>query len=111
MFGCTAYAHVPDAERRNLDKKAVILCFVGYSQNSKGCRLFDEDGKKIVVICDVTFNETDFAIKEIETELRTEKETMVADPNLKKNDKVQHEPPQQPQWEKRGKATTSEIWL
>ena len=69
VFGCTAYAHVLDAERRKLDKKAVKLYFVGYRQNSKGYRLFDEDGKKIVVKRDVTFYETDLAIKEIETEL------------------------------------------
>ena len=75
--------------------------FEGYSQNPKGYCLLDEDGKKIVVKCDVTFNETDFAIKEIETELTTEKETMVVDPILKKDDKVQDESPQQPQREKR----------
>ena len=101
VFGCTAYAHVLDAERRKLDKKAVKLYFVGYRQNSKGYRLFDEDGKKIVVKRDVTFYETDLAIKEIETELITQKETMVVDPNLKEGDGVQDESPQQPQREKR----------
>ena len=36
VLGCTTYAHVPDAERRKLDKKAVKLRFVEYSQNPKG---------------------------------------------------------------------------
>ena len=42
VFSCTAYAHVPDALRNKLDKKAVKLCFVGYSIQSKGYRLLDE---------------------------------------------------------------------
>ena len=36
VFGCIAYAHVPDSERRKLDKKAEKLRFVGYCKNSKG---------------------------------------------------------------------------
>ena len=42
VFGCVDYAHIPDAERRKLDKKAEKLRFVGYSRKSKGYRLFNE---------------------------------------------------------------------
>ena len=35
VFGCTAYAHVPDAIRQTLDKKAEKLRFVGYSGQPK----------------------------------------------------------------------------
>jgi hypothetical protein len=31
VFGCTAYAHVPDALRQKPDQKAVKMRFVGYS--------------------------------------------------------------------------------
>ena len=41
VFGCMAYAHVPDCERRKLDTKAKKMRFVGYSLTSKGYRLFD----------------------------------------------------------------------
>ena len=41
VFGCMAYAHVPDSERRKLDKKSKKMRFVGYSLTSKGYRLFD----------------------------------------------------------------------
>lgn len=57
VFGCRAYAHIPDAERRKLDKKAEALIFVGYSLTSKGYRLFDQTTRKLVVRRDVSFNE------------------------------------------------------
>ena len=36
VFGCTDYAHVPDASRQKLDQKAVKMRFVGYSLTQKG---------------------------------------------------------------------------
>lgn len=41
VFGCMAYAHVPDSERQKLDKKSKKMRFVGYSLTSKGYHLFD----------------------------------------------------------------------
>ena len=60
VFGYIAYAHVPDVQRRKLDKKANKLRFVGYSKKSKGYRLFDEDTHKTIIRRDVIFNETVF---------------------------------------------------
>ena len=60
VFGCIAYAHVPDAQRRKLDKKANKLRFVGYSTISKGYRLLDEKTHKVFVRRDVVFNEIEF---------------------------------------------------
>ena len=34
VFGCVAYAHIPDSLRQKLDKKAVKLRFVGYSSQT-----------------------------------------------------------------------------
>ena len=42
VFGCVAYAHIPDSVRKKLDKKAEKLRFVRYCKNSKGYGLFDE---------------------------------------------------------------------
>ena len=39
VFGCMAYAHVPDNERRKLDKKSKKMHSVGYSLTSKGYHL------------------------------------------------------------------------
>ena len=36
VFGCIAYAHIPNALRQKLDKKARKLQFVGYCKESKG---------------------------------------------------------------------------
>ena len=59
VFGCMAYAHIPESQRKKLDKKSEKLRFVGYSIQSKGYRLFDEN-QKVIVRQDVVFNETDF---------------------------------------------------
>jgi len=61
IIGNAAYSHVPDTERKKLDKKAVKLRFIGYSENFKGYRLLDEDPHKVVIHYDVTFNEEDFS--------------------------------------------------
>ena len=53
VFGCAAYCHVADAERRKLDKKAQRMCFIGYSK-------IDLSTNKVVTRRDVVFNETDF---------------------------------------------------
>ena len=58
VFGCMAYAHIPESQRKKLDKKSEKLRFVGYSIQSKGYRLFDEN-QKVIVRRDVVFNETD----------------------------------------------------
>ena len=60
VFGCVAYAHVPDKERKKLDKKAEKMRFMGYSENRKGYRLIDETTHKVSVRYDVIFNEGSF---------------------------------------------------
>ena len=60
VFGCMAYAHIPDSQRRKLDRKAVKLRFVGYSIQSKGYRLIDEQTSMVYTRRDVVFNEQDF---------------------------------------------------
>lgn len=60
VFGCIAYALSFDGDRKKLDKKAQKYRFVGYSLNSKGYRLFDDQTKKIVVRRDVVFDESCF---------------------------------------------------
>ena len=63
VFGCMAYALVPDCERRKLDTKSKKMRFVGYSLTSKGYRLFDETNQKLYIRRDVEFNESDFGQK------------------------------------------------
>ena len=62
MFGCIAYAHIPDSQCWKLDKKAQKYRFVGYCKDSNGYRLFDEETRKVVKRRDVVFNEVNFDI-------------------------------------------------
>ena len=84
VFGCTAYAHIPDSQRNKLDKKAVKLRLVGYAIQSKGYRLLDERTMKVYIRRNVVFNERDFSHKkevdtpeafEIEPDVINESET------------------------------------
>ena len=60
VFGCTAYAHIPDGQRKKLDKKAEKFRFIGYADCQKDYRLWDSEKRKCVVRKDVVFNEMDF---------------------------------------------------
>lgn len=61
VFGCMAYAYIPDSNRTGkLSKKAEKLRFIGYSSQAKAYRLIDEKTSKISVRRDVIFNESDF---------------------------------------------------
>ena len=57
IFGCVAYAHVPEEMRRNLDEKSKKCIFVGYSVESKAYRLYNPITKKYVISRDVVFKE------------------------------------------------------
>ena len=61
VFGCAAYALVPDETRQKLDKKAEKFRFVGYAEGSKSYRLMDANGK-VFIRRDVIFNEEDFKV-------------------------------------------------
>ena len=74
VFGCIAYTHIPEVERKKLDKKTIKLRFLGYSDNQKGYRLFDVENRKMIVRRDVIFNETDFGCQKQKVDLKPEAE-------------------------------------
>ena len=80
VFGCVAYAHVPDCERKKFDKKARKLRFVGYGATSKGYRLFDERTRKLIKSRDVIFDEGVFEIVKEQPEERVSVDSDIADP-------------------------------
>ncbi|PRQ23286.1 putative RNA-directed DNA polymerase [Rosa chinensis] len=57
VFGCIAFAHVPDHIRKKLDDKADKCIFIGYSTVTKGYKLYNPKTKKVIVSRDVTFDE------------------------------------------------------
>ncbi|MCO5551726.1 hypothetical protein L7F22_005230 [Adiantum nelumboides] len=58
VFGCLAYAHIPQQLRGKLDDKAVKCIFVGYSSGSKGYRLYNPATNNIFESRDVIFAKT-----------------------------------------------------
>ena len=60
VFGCVAYAHIPDEKRKKLDKKSKKCIFVGYPPGKKGYKLFDPITRKMLYSRDVIFVETVF---------------------------------------------------
>ncbi|CAJ2642245.1 unnamed protein product [Trifolium pratense] len=57
VFGCIAYAHVPDVHRKKLDPKSVKCVHLGVSEESKAYKLYDPMQKKIIISRDVVFDE------------------------------------------------------
>lgn len=55
-FGCVCYAKVPNEKRSKY--KSVIALLMGYSEFSKGYRLYNIETKKIFISRDVNFDET-----------------------------------------------------
>ncbi|MCH81754.1 retrovirus-related pol polyprotein from transposon tnt 1-94, partial [Trifolium medium] len=57
VFGCLAFAHVPDSQRTKLDDKSIKCVHLGVSDESKAYKLYDPEKKKIIVSRDVVFEE------------------------------------------------------
>ena len=57
IFGCLAYAHVPDVKRTKLDDTSLKCVLLDVSEESKAYRLYDPLSNKIVISRDVGFNE------------------------------------------------------
>ena len=57
IFGCIAYAHVPDETRKKLENKSLKCVFLEVSKTSKAYKLYDPLTKKVVVSRDVIFDE------------------------------------------------------
>ncbi|GKU89839.1 hypothetical protein SLEP1_g3924 [Rubroshorea leprosula] len=57
IFGCIAYAHVPDQKMSKLDDKGEKCIFLGVSDQSKAYRLYSPLTKKVIISRDVVFDE------------------------------------------------------
>ncbi|KAG7594052.1 Integrase catalytic core [Arabidopsis thaliana x Arabidopsis arenosa] len=58
VFGCAAYAKVDKHHLKKLDDRSRVLIHLGIEPGSKAYRLLDPQTRKIVVSCDVVFDET-----------------------------------------------------
>lgn len=57
VFGCKALAHVPKADRKKFDSKSTDCIMLGYSETTKGYRLYDKVKRKLITSRDVAFIE------------------------------------------------------
>ena len=57
IFGCKAYAHIPDERRRKLERKSEKFIMVGYSEESKEYRLYNPKKNEIYIKRNVWFDE------------------------------------------------------
>ena len=93
IFGCSAYAHVPKAERHKLDSKTRKCVLLGYGANRKGYHLYDLERMKVIHSRDVVLNEASMpgiqkeenetTVKYVELEIEEEpviKETVTPNP-------------------------------
>jgi hypothetical protein len=67
VFGCLAYATIPGPNRKGkLGDRAIRGTFVGYDDNRKSYRIWDEDKEDIIHSRDVRFIETEKGYKYIQ---------------------------------------------
>jgi hypothetical protein len=59
FIGCVSYAHVPDELRKKFDNKGQKFIFVGYSEHTKGYKLYDQITRKFIINRDVQFMENE----------------------------------------------------
>jgi len=57
VFGCVAYAKIPNARRTKLDDKSEKCIFVGYCDKRMGYKLYNPITKKVIMSRDVIFKE------------------------------------------------------
>ena len=60
VFGCIAYAHIPDDSRTKLDPKAEKCIFAGYPDGTKGYRLYNLTSRRFIRSRSVIFHEHKF---------------------------------------------------
>ena len=70
VFGCAAYAKVPDALRTNMEPKSVRCVFLGYDAEKRGYRLLNVASQRVIVTRDVVFNEALFPARKARDEIR-----------------------------------------
>uniref|UniRef100_A0AAV1THK1 Retroviral polymerase SH3-like domain-containing protein n=1 Tax=Peronospora matthiolae TaxID=2874970 RepID=A0AAV1THK1_9STRA len=60
VFGCRAFILTPREKRLKWDPKAREGMFMGYEEASKAYRVYDIESGKVVISCDITFDESTF---------------------------------------------------
>lgn len=97
VFGCHAFAHIPDIKRRKLDEKSKKYIFVGYSETSLGYRLLDPEKHTIKIARDVVFLENSFIDSNIENAPVLPRDPAVTFLRPEDHQNIDHQPPDAPE--------------
>lgn len=57
VFGYVCFAHMPKVKQSKLERRSQPGIFLVYSNNKKGCRIYDPSSKKVFACSDVVFDE------------------------------------------------------
>lgn len=60
VFGCEAFAQIPEKQRKKFDEKSRKAVFIGYPEGTKGYKLYDPSSRKFIRSRDVVFVEEKF---------------------------------------------------
>ena len=60
VFGCEAFAHIPEKQRKKFDEKSRKVVFIGYPEGTKGYKLYDPSTRKFIRSRDIVFVEGKF---------------------------------------------------
>ncbi|CAB4038208.1 Retrovirus-related Pol poly from transposon TNT 1-94 [Paramuricea clavata] len=60
VFGCEAFAHIPQKQRKKFDEKSRKAVFIGYPEGTKGYKLYDPSTRKFIRSRDIVFVEGKF---------------------------------------------------
>ena len=60
VFGCDAFMHIKDSDRKKLDPKSARCVLLGYSEYYHGYKLYNTENNKVCYSRDVRFNENEF---------------------------------------------------
>ena len=87
IFGSLVYFHVPKEKRSKLGASRKKGIFVGYSENSKGYRIYAAGQREVEISHDVTFDE-DMALSKVDNlpTLRSSQEVDTREPKEKEDE-------------------------
>jgi hypothetical protein len=69
VFHSTCYALIPKEKRSKLDARSQKCIFLGYSNTTKGYRIYDETNNKFIISRDVIFLESSKKNEKVERQL------------------------------------------
>lgn len=65
IFGCEAFIHIPKEQRSKWERNSFKGILVGYHEESKAYRVFDANGRRVLIRRDVLFNEIPTTVNEV----------------------------------------------